>query len=152
MSKHEIYVSFGLFDFTEMTPDELTEFLDIKPVFIRTIGHPIKQGSTILADANAWKTESPLTAVSVHLPLKDKLDALISVLKPKKEQLKLLCDKHYSEFSFTLYIYTDSDESTPPVYLEKEQINFINYLGSECDFDIILVSDTMPEDYDVDDW
>ena len=152
-SLHEIYVSFGIWGLEGVTPDELTQMIGVTPTISAVKGEALKNGNhTEVAESTFWKIESPLTVKSLQISVEEKLDALIGILEPHKEFLKELCLKCESEFSFTVYINTDSDESTPSMHLNPDHVSFISYLNAECDFDIILVSDTMPEGYDVDDW
>lgn len=113
---------------------------------------PISEGSAILAKENSWILKSPKGVKDLQTSVEDQLNELLEILRPNKERIKEVCKNTYNEFSFTLYIYTDNDESAPTLYLQKEQIELINYLGADCDFDIILVSKTMPEGYDVNNW
>lgn len=85
------------------------------------------------------------------MSFEESLDALMGLLEPKKEAIKEICQTCESEFSFIFEIYADADESTPEVHLELRHLEMINYFGSECDFDIVLLSDTPPDDND-DEW
>ena len=57
----------------------------------------------------------------------------------KIEIFKYLCDKYLCEFSCGIYIYIDSEESTPWVHLSDRYNNVIKVLKVEFDVDIILL-------------
>lgn len=140
MDKNEINVSFTISGFDDITHADISELLAVQPTKTYTKGVRKNINWGIVASANAWRIESPAFGINKYALLDVQLDALIDLLIPKHEELKMLCSKYDSEFSFSFFVYTDTNESTPVVHLEKRHVEFISSLNSECDFDIMLLA------------
>ena len=64
---------------------------------------------------------------------------MLDVIETKIEAFKFLCEKCYCEFSCALFMYTDTEESTPWVHLDSRYNGIVKELNIEFDVDIYLL-------------
>lgn len=132
-NKNEIVVRFGIWDFYDISHEQITRDLEVVPIKTYIKGEKMGINSSQVAKGNGWLCESPL---GKYASFEDQMNSLLDLLEPKVDILKPLCEKYYCEFSCALFVYRDNDESTPWVHLNSRYNNFLKHLNIEFDIDL----------------
>ncbi len=140
MGKNEISFSFCIWDFNDISHDEISELLGVKPSKVYIKGERKNPKVNALAKKNGWILDPP--GCDNYSSFEDQMNSLLDVIESKIEAFRIICKKYYCEFSCGLYIYVDNDESTPWVHLNSRYNNLIRELNIELDVDIILLADS----------
>jgi hypothetical protein len=138
MRKNEIYLSFGIFDFEDITHDEITNLLGIEPSHVRIKGYP-KNPKNIdgpLITNNLWRMSSGLDK---YTDFDEQLNAILYTIESKIDLFKTLCEKYPCELSCAIYIHFDNGESTPWVHLDSRYNKLIKELNIEFDVDLYVL-------------
>jgi len=133
MKKNEIILDFCIWDFNDITPDDITRTLGIQPVKVYIKGQKTNPNFLTLAKRNGWRMGS---ALDKHASFEDQMNAMLNVIESKIDLFKPLCEKYYCEFSCALFIYFDNEESTPWVHLNSRYNRLIKELNIEFDLDL----------------
>ena len=131
MKQNRIELGFSVFDFEDITHDELTAIFGVSPNRIHVKGTQMNPSSPRLAKTNAWM----LYAVDYEASFDEQMDSLLDILERRIEQLKPICKKYYCEFSLALYIY-DNEVSMPSVHLSSRYHELARELNFEFDLDL----------------
>ena len=119
----EIHLKLGIWGFTDITRNEITNILNLDPEKIHVKGEKISPKFLPVAKENGWiYTHSKIVTRSFE----DQMNELVLVLKQKGESLKILSKKCYLELSCA--VFKKGEESMPWVHLTKEHIQFLNEL------------------------
>lgn len=122
--KNEIILDLRIFDFNDITHDELTMLIGLKPVKIHIKGdkkYPEKLNSPLI-EKNNWFLGSGLDK---HSSFDEQMNAMLDIIESKKDVFRSICKKYYCEFRCATTIYYGNKESVPWVYL-GERYNAIN--------------------------
>lgn len=131
--KNKVSLSFCIWNFEDVSHDEITNLLNITPTKIYVKGQKRNVTSNALIKENGWLLNSPL---SVYSEFEDQMDSLLALLEPNLDALKLVSKKYYCEFSCAIFIYFNNDESTPSMHLTSQHLKFMNELNIEFDTDL----------------
>lgn len=131
--KNEIVLSFCIWDFNDISHDEITKVIGVKPSKIYVKGQKRNPDLPGLAKGNGWILES---FFNKYAPFDDQMNYLLDILEPKILELKPICEKYYCEFSCGLFIYFDNGESIPSVHLNTRYNSIAHKLNLEFDLDI----------------
>ncbi|MBS1948773.1 MAG: DUF4279 domain-containing protein [Bacteroidetes bacterium] len=131
--KNEVVLNFIIADFEGITHDEITKTLDVNPTWVHVKGQKRSPKFTIISKNNVWSMDSGL---GKYASFKDQMNALLDILESKKDLFKSFCEKYYCEFSCTIYIYYDNDESTPWIHLDERYNKLASELRIEFDIDL----------------
>lgn len=137
MKKNEIYVSFRIWEFEDVTHEYITQLVQIEPTSIVVKGdkkNP-KNPDSPLKKYNGWLLKSKLAPYGTF---EDQMNSLLNVMEPRIPALKSLCEKYSCEFSCALYLYFDNGESTPSVHLDSRYNNLIKDLNIDFDIDLYV--------------
>jgi hypothetical protein len=137
MKKNEVILSFGIFDFNDITHDEITQALGIQPGFVRIKGqkkNPRNPNSPLIKENN-WTMDSGLDKYS---SFDDQMGALLDIIEPKLDLFRPFCEKYYCEFSCGIFVYFDNGESTPWVHLDSRYNKLLKELNMEFDLDLYV--------------
>lgn len=138
-------VSFGLWEFTDVTPEEITILLGLHPLRVFRKGLPDEKNPRMICRENGWIFASPEPDMYDFFSFEKQLKALFQVLEEKKELLKPLCDKWSAEISCGIYLdVTHGTTKVPAIHIEKEYNALATYLNIEWDIDIIVHSSVPP--------
>lgn len=139
MTHNEIWLDFCVWNFEDVTPDEITSWLQIQPSRTYIKGEP-KRGvpGAAVWKSNGWRFSA---TEDKQVPFDDQLEIMLDVIESKKDKFKAICDKYECEFSLGLYCYTNREESTPSVHLSKRYHKVTGDLNIEFDIDIILLEE-----------
>lgn len=130
--ENEIHLTFCIWGFSDISPQEITDMLGLKPKTVLIKGEKTNPKFLIVAKENGWMyTHSKI----VTKPFKNQMDKLLSVLRTKEKVLKRLTDKYHCEISCAIFRKSD-EESMPWVHLTKAHILFLNEFGVEFDLDL----------------
>ena len=83
MKKNEVILSFSIYDFDDITHDEITKLLDIEPVYVHIKGqkrNPRNPENTALIKSNSWTMGSPLDKYS---SFEDQMNSLLFIIESK---------------------------------------------------------------------
>jgi hypothetical protein len=131
--KNEIILRFCIWDFDDISCDEMTQLIGIKPSKIYIKGQKKNAIGSALAERNGWLLDSPLNKYS---PFEDQMNSLLDIIESKIDIFRVLDKKYYCEFSCALYIYFDNEESIPWLHLDARYNQLIKELNIEFDVDI----------------
>ena len=131
--KNELDLSFCIWGFEDITPENLTQLLSIQPFKIYTKGQPKNPNFSALAKQNGWVMR-PLT--NNDASFEEQMNALLNIIESKIDLFKPLCDKYYCEFSCAVYIRYNNGESTPWIHLNNRYNELIKKLKIEFDVDL----------------
>ncbi len=130
--KNEINLSFCIWDFDDITHNEITQLIGLQPSKIYTKGEKNTIGLA-LAKENGWIITTPLTEYS---SFDDQMNSLLDIIESKIDVFKPLCEKYYCEFSCAVFIRYGNGESIPWVHLGSRYNKLIKELKIEFDIDI----------------
>lgn len=135
--QNEIVVSFGIYDFNDISHDDISLLLGINPAFVTIKGEKRnpKNPNSPLIKKNSWILGSGLDKYS---SFEDQLTSLLDILENKLADFKTLCGRCYCEISCALFVYTDNEESTPWVHLDARYNRIIKELNIEFDIDLYI--------------
>ena len=134
--KNKIVLDFCIWDFDDITPEVITQILDIQPVQVYIKGQKTRPNLALINEQNGWRMTSGLDE---YTSFEEQMNSLLDILEQKHELLKPLCDKYICEFSCALFIAKSRKESTPWVHLNSRYNRFIKELNIEFDIDIYLL-------------
>ena len=137
--KNEIDLSFCIWNYEDITHEDITKLTGLIPYIVYTKGQKKNPKFSALAKENAWIFRPTLDK---EASFEQQMNSLLDILESKIDIFKPLCEKYYCEFSCALYVYIDTEESTPWVHLDKRYNNLIKELKIEFDVDIILLAGT----------
>jgi hypothetical protein len=133
MVRNEIVLSFCVWDFNDISHDELTKIFGTNPSKVHIKGEAMNpEFSPRLATENGWilnATTDKFTSFA------EQMDNLLCILESRIVVLKPICSKYYCEFSLALFIYSDQ-ESTPSVHLSSRYHALARELDFEFDLDL----------------
>jgi hypothetical protein len=134
--KNEIVVSFGIFDFNDITHAEITQSLGINPVkfYVKGEKKNPKNPDSPLITSNSWIMGSGLDK---YRSFEEQMTAIISVIESKIEIFRPFCSTYFCEFSCALFIF-NPEESTPWVHLNSRYNKLIKELNIEFDLDLYV--------------
>ncbi|CVK16209.1 protein of unknown function (DUF4279) [Apibacter mensalis] len=136
---NELYFEFIIRGYNDITHEDITRMLNIKPSKIYIKGKPMNPKMKILAKENGWRLNNPLANKSLF---EDQLNAMLDLLEPKIEILQMLSKKYGCEYEFSLAIFIyNRKESTPWVHLTPRYNEFIRQLEVEFDLDLYCPPD-----------
>ncbi|MCO6565440.1 MAG: DUF4279 domain-containing protein [Apibacter sp.] len=136
---NELYFEFIIRGYNDITHEDITRMLNIKPSKIYIKGKPMNPKMKILAKKNGWRIDNPLANKSLF---EDQLNAMLDLLEPKIEILQMLSKKYGCEYEFSLAIFIyNRKESTPWVHLTPRYNEFIRQIEVEFDLDLYCPPD-----------
>lgn len=126
-----------MFDFNDVSHDEITQLLDIQPskVHIKGQRRNPKNPDSPLIKRNGWLMDAPTERYS---SFEEQMESFLEIIESKIDAFRLLCEKYYCEFSCALFIYFDNEESTPWVHLNSRYNKVIKELNIEFDIDLYV--------------
>ncbi len=127
----------------DIDPAQVSGILSLPPTRSWLKGESI-QKTALKRKTNGWLLSSGLDKSA---ELDDHIKALFSKVKPVLSNFNDLPLSTKKELSCAIYIYqkkdnVDEEHRTPPIHLEREQVEFLNQLGAEFDLDLYV----LPED------
>lgn len=131
MEQNQIELGFHVYDFEDLTHDELTTLFGVNPSRIHVAGKPISESSPRLAKKNAWMLSAP----DLQASFDEQMDSLLDILEQRIDRLRPICNKYYCEFSLAVFIYND-EESMPGVHLSSRYHALARELKFEFDLDL----------------
>jgi hypothetical protein len=130
--ENEIHLTLGIWDFTDISHQQITDVLGLHPIDIHVLGEKINPKFLPVAKKNGWMyTHSK----NVTEPFEKQMNELVFVLRDKRNGLKKLTDKYHCEISCAIFRKSD-EESMPWVHLTKDHIFFLNEFSIEFDLDL----------------
>jgi hypothetical protein len=133
MKKHQIDLRFCVWEFDDISHDEITALMGLSPTYIHVKGqpkNPLFSGS--LAKDNGWIIVSP---AGKDASLDEQMSSLLDLLESKTEVLKPLCEKYYCELSCYIRL-KNNEEGNPYLHLDARYNKLIRQLDIEFDLDI----------------
>ena len=134
--KNEVILRFCIWDFNDITHDEISQTLKINPFKIYIKGqkrNPRHSESMALVKKNGWIMDSTLDK---HSSFEDQMNAILDIIEPKIELFRPICEKYFCEFSCAIIVRYDNNESTPSVHLDARYNRLIKELNIEFDIDL----------------
>ncbi|MEO5583678.1 MAG: DUF4279 domain-containing protein [Saprospiraceae bacterium] len=131
--RNEVVLRFCIWGFTEISHDEITLAMGIKPSKIYVKGERKNPKFAALAEDNGWLLEPPCDK---YTSFEIQLNSLLKIIQSKFEVIKKYCEKYTCEISCAVFIYYDNQESTPSISLGSEYNKIIRDLNLEFDVDI----------------
>ncbi|MDB5287953.1 MAG: hypothetical protein JWR05_2902 [Mucilaginibacter sp.] len=134
---NEVDLRLIIVDFNEVTHDDITLMIGVKPTYVRIKGMPRNPNriDSPLWPNNLWSMNSGLGR---HASFEDQMNVLLDIIEKNIEVFKNLCSKYYCEFACALTVYRDNDESTPSVHLDERYNRLIKELNIEFDIDLYV--------------
>lgn len=133
--KNEIQVDIRIVEFP-CHPDLITERLGIQPTKAWLKGGSINHPNGSKYKQNGWELSS---SVDKHAEFGEHIRSLIEQLKPHLERFAEVSNQYYTELSCAVYMYFDSDQSTPWLHFTKEELQFFDQIGAAVDFDLYVL-------------
>ena len=134
--RNEVILDFCIWDFNDITSDDITRILGIQPVKVYLKGekrNPQNPTSTVVIKKNGWRMRSTLDKYSTF---EDQMNAMLDVIESKIDLFRPLCERYFAEFSCAIFIRYDNGESTPSVHLNAKYNRLIKELNIEFDIDL----------------
>lgn len=138
---NEIILDFCIWDFDDITHDDITHTLGLIPNKVYIKGQAINpKFPTKKADRNGWRFGS---SIDKHSTFDEHMDKMLEIIEQKIDLFKPVCDKYYCEFSCALFIRYDNGESTPWLHLNSRYNKVLKLLNIEFDLDIYCLPNTI---------
>lgn len=131
--KNEIILDFCIWEFEDITHDDITRMLGIQPIKVYIKGQKKSLKPSNFTKQNGWRMGSTLDK---YTSFEDQMNAMLDIIESKIDLFRLLSKKYYCEFSCALFIYYNNGESTPWVHLNSRYNRIIKELNIEFDVDI----------------
>lgn len=135
--RHQIYLNLTISDFEDITHDEISQNLGIKPYKIYVKGQKRNPNSSstnpALVKRNSWVMGAPLDE---YATFEDQMNATLDIIESKINLFKPFCEKYRCEFSCAIYLRYENGESIPSVYLGSRYNKLIKELNIAFDLDI----------------
>lgn len=129
-------VSFCIWDFEDISPEQLTEIIGLQPVKTYIKGQTKSTNPNFhgyLAKESGWIIDS---GCSEDSSFEEHMNALCVILESKLEVLKSICQKYSCEIKCTPTVYSGTEESTPSIHLDQRYNNLVKELNIEFDLDL----------------
>ena len=97
--RNEVILDFCIWDFNDITSDDITRILGIQPVKVYLKGekrNPQNPTSTVVIKKNGWRMRSTLDKYSTF---EDQMNAMLDVIESKIDLFRPLCERYFAEFS-----------------------------------------------------
>jgi hypothetical protein len=120
-------------DGDDFDPDEVTEFLGIKPTSIKRKGSKVPGR---IPKMNSWQLSTE-NIVNDHIDVFEMSTEIVAKLKPKKE-LIMEAKKKFNvspRFEVVLWFSMNEEHSTPAIGFEVETVEFLGEIGAFVDID-----------------
>lgn len=136
MKKHRISVDLRIVDL-KVNPSIITDKLGIVPTKTWVKGQRVSEKISRAHDSNGWLFSPD---VPQEIEFEELMRHLMDIFESKKETLKEISESAYIELSIALYLYYDNDEdSIPWIHFTKPEMDMLNAIGAEVDFDIYVL-------------
>ena len=142
--KNEVIVRFCIWDFDDLTHEEMSNLLGIMPDKTYIKGqkrNPNSATGKAVFSRNGWLMASGLDKYS---SFEDQMNALLDVIEPKIDVFKPICEKYNCEISCAMFVYTGNDESTPSMHLNSRYNKVAKELNIEFDLDLYCFPNEEP--------
>jgi Domain of unknown function (DUF4279) len=129
--KHRIYLNFTINDFEDISHEEISQKLGMKPYKIYVKGekrNPNFPASGPFWRANRWIMASPF---GEYHSFEDQMNATLDIIEPKFELYRC-------EFACAVYLRFDNGESIPSIYLGSRYNQLIKELNIAFDVDLYV--------------
>jgi hypothetical protein len=138
MKKNRLILTFIIYDFDDLSHDEISQMVGIQPTFARSKGEKKNPGNpdSPLFKNNRWGIDS---GIDQHSNFDDHMNALLDIIEPRLDILRSLCSKYYCEISCGMFVYFDNGESTPWVHLDARYNRINAALKMEFDLDLYVL-------------
>ena len=133
--KNYVDLSFCIGEYNDITHQELTELLGLEPIKVYVKGEPKHPHHPATWSSNRWYYKP---ALEEFASFDEQMEAIYDVLTARKEVLKPICERYYCELSCEVFIYADSEESTPWIHLGTKYNDLVKELNIEFDVDIMF--------------
>jgi hypothetical protein len=134
--KNEVVLRFCIWDYNDITHQEITKNLGIEPYKIYVKGqkkNPNNLEGSALVKENGWLMDSTLDHFA---SFEEQMHAMLDIIESKIDLFRPLCEKYYCEFSCAIFIRYENGESTPSVHLDARYNRLIKELNIEFDVDL----------------
>lgn len=131
--KNEVILSFGIWGFNDISHNEITKSLDLKPSKVYIKGERKNSKFTAIAKENGWLFRP---TENVYASFECQLADLIRAIEPKIDIIKDYSRKYKCEISCAVYLYFDNEESTPSIHFNSNYNRLIRELDIEFDLDL----------------
>ena len=131
--RNTIHLSIRFNQFEGITHDEITNLVGLPPTVIHTRGEKKSVNSTAIAKYNNWILEAPCDE---YTPFEVQMDALLDIIETRMEVFRFLSLKYSFEFCCALFMYGDTQESTPSVHMNARYHRIACELNAEFDLDL----------------
>ena len=137
--KNKIVLDLGIWDFDDITHNEITEMLGIQPIKVYVKGEKRnpKNPNSPLIKKNGWRMSSPLDE---YASFDDQMNAILDIIESKFDVFKVICAKYLCEFSCAIFVYHGNEDSTPSVHLDSRYNKLNKELNIEFDVDLYVYS------------
>jgi len=130
--KNDLSVRFEIWDFEDITCDDITNSLNLQPFKTYVKGTEIHENSPKKSQRNGWMYGA---GYGTGKDFSGQMEDILEVLIPKLNLLKAYSEKYYCEISCALFL-NSREESVPWIHLDKSQIIFMKEVNAEFDVDI----------------
>ena len=132
MNTNEGEVYFAL-DGDDFDPDEVTEFLGIKPTSIRRKGSKV---SGKIPKMNSWELSTG-DIVNDYIDVFEMATKVVNKLKDRKDLILQAKERFNAlpRFQVILWISMNEKHSTPAIGFEVETVKFLGEIGALVDID-----------------
>ena len=132
MKQNEIYVKLRIVEF-DCDPEDITIDLRTQPTRTWLKGELSTPKGGVRLKFNGWELSS---GVDKHAGFRDHMQALLDMIEPNMERFEHVGAQYYVELACAVYIYYDTEESTPPVNFNRKEMQMLSRIGAEPHFDI----------------
>ncbi|PWS29292.1 hypothetical protein DHW03_05605 [Pedobacter yonginense] len=139
MKKHEIILTLGIWDFEDISHDEITKEIGVIPIKQYFKGQKVnsKLPESKLAKENGWIIEPP--GFQKYDDFSSQMDSFITLVKFKYKFFNMLFEKYHCEFSCAIFLSEGSEDSTPWVHLGDDYNEVFGENNVHFDLDLYRI-------------
>lgn len=135
--KNKIVLDFAIWEFEDISHDEISKMLSIEPVKLYIKGekrNPSISNSPLIKQ-NGWRMTAPLPESS---SFEGQMNYFLDIIESKYAVFEIICKKYLCEFSCAIFVYYGNEESTPSINLGSRYNKLNKELNIEFDVDLYV--------------
>jgi hypothetical protein len=129
MVGNDVNLSFCIWDYEDITHEDITKTLGLNPYRIYVKGKPKDPKFNRISKRNGWIYGAPYHNGD---SFEEQVNKILDALEPKIPILQEYAKKYYCEFSCAVFLM-NNEESTPWVHLTKRYNAFIREVDARFD-------------------
>jgi len=138
MKDHEVILTFGIWDFSEIDHAYITNLMGFEPNIIYRLGERRIPNKGQPSKRNGWLWRPEVVDKTLLDSFELQLNSILGKFENKIAELKQIEKYCFFEIRCGLFLYSGNGKSTPIVHFDKRYNDFVREINVEFDFDIYV--------------